>query len=540
MTTPTSTFLVRFEATNLSQYILDTDDLSVIRGASSQLDDVVDDLAKVAATIGATLVYGGASEALFSVASETQAKTAIEILQKLMTTKCNYATGVTGYEQWKDEPLRDCLTRLQTKLRREQLRRPTVIPPSSPHGQKACEIDGVRPAQTIIEKHPKGRREASAHTEQRWRKGRQLRTGYLKRIFGEDRIKRIETRDWEQSFEGFAKVSAAASSVSGSVKLPIESKMCVIHADGNKFGDCRNQIDSIEGLRAFSKLVETAMNATLAAALTELLTLGESVGVLPFHLLYRAGDELSLVLPARFGCAVIEKLLSEFSRHTTPQKAEPDELVLLWGKIGPKSLTLAVGAVFCDTHEPIQRAHDLARALVERAKGFIGDARDPASANVIEHAVIESGFVPADLSEYIGRTRSCVWKRSPSGPAGVLRDAPLTRDDFSRLTKDIERLKIANFPTTRMHAFAAAVRDASDTTNVVDQCWVLFKGIPEDIKVPSDLIPASRAACTTDGRHVRDWLDRRALWDYVPKPSTDSQTAPAPDRTTMPMNQEGR
>jgi hypothetical protein len=517
----TNRFLVRFAATNLFQYIMDTEDLSVGRGASSQLDHFVQTIecSLRAENLHPEPVYAGASEALFAFANHPEATRAVACIEDTLKEELRFATGIALWEEWKaDEALSVCLDRLETKLRREQLRRGTVVPPESPNGERECELDGVRPAEEEV-KHAEGRKQVSAHTAQRRTCGRTLRTGYLTRIFGENRLAGIDGDKWRQSFEDLEVLNGEPDTV----KTTVHGKMCVIHADGNKFGTCRSQVSSLRGLRQFSQVVEGSMAATLNQALAELFDLGVRHQILPFHLLYWAGDELSVVIPARFGCEIVCTLLSQFSEKIlTELNADSGHLR---NAIGMTPLTLAVGAVFCDTHEPIQRAERLAKALAEEAKKSVTCARDAQQGNVVEYAVIESGFLPATVDDYLARARSCTWKKHAGSREGILRDSALRGDEFKQLIADVRELKRLAFPGTRVHSFAATVRGATDEGALRSECWSLFQRVPREVDLPDRLRPGSEAACVPCGPFVKPWLDRRELWDYVLPPSAAPSTS---------------
>jgi hypothetical protein len=517
-------FLVKFAATNVYQYTLDTEDLSVIRGASNQLDDFVEKIPRVLEDAGITarIVYDGASEILLSVDTKPEADKAKTAISKLLNDELKGATGaVASVEIPSADMLPQAMIRLETELRRAQLAAPAVIPPPNCGGSKACEIEGVRPAGS---RKARGK-EVSDHTYERYKRGRRFRTRLLERIFDEQAVKVIDMTKWEQSFEGLKALNEG-----GAAKQAVRGKMCVIHADGNSFGGCRKKLTSLDGLTAFSKLVEQSLFETLRSSLTELLNRGktarfrrpkpepESEGVLPFHILYLAGDEFALVLPAAYGVRVARALLSGFS-STVSEKLKLPEFIAVRNAVDG-TLTLSVGMAACDTHEPIQRASALARDLCEGAKERVKAPFDAEEGNVIDFAIIESGFLPGGAEQHRRQSRTCEWNRKPAGPALPIRVEPLTRGAFSQLIEDVKTLKAADFPSSRMHRFCRLVRESPSEDALKKVCFETYERIPHEVReeikrVADSLLPKNLDDCAPDSSFVKSWFDRKAIWDYA-------------------------
>jgi len=503
-------FLVKFAATNLYDYVLDTEDLSVIRGASNQLDDFVGKVPGALKRAGITVevVYVGASEILLDV--DTNPDAAEEVIVKLLHDELKIATGAVASVELNDTKgdLAKSMIRLEAKLRRAQLASPSVIPPPKCIGSKACEIEGVRPAGS--HRARADREEVSDHTYQRYQRGREFRTRLLDQIFVDQSLAAVDTTEWEQSFEGLQTLNAGSTQ-------SLRSKMCVMHADGNSFGKCREHLTEARQLTDFSKLVEQSLFETLRNGLSSLLDRGKALGILPFHILYLAGDEFALVFPAVDAVRVARALLSGFSTAVAERLESPEYVSVKSAIKG--TLTLSVGMVICDTHEPIQRATALARDLCEGAKEHVKDAFAPEAGNVIDFAVIESGFLPGSAGQHRKQSRTCEWNTVSNGGSTLpIRVAPLTRVAFDHLVEGVKTLKEADFPTSRMHRFCRVIRESTTEKDMREACFATYQRIASEVKKKLDgkhIMPQSPADCSPASPFVISWFDRKAIWDYV-------------------------
>lgn len=214
--------LVRFVATNLFDYIFDTEELSVARAGSDDLDTNVRAVAEhIATTLGHSgkLVYAKAREALFYVQDPAKAAQVAEALEREFHRQLVMATGIAKWAEWTaGAELNACLIALEADIRREQLRRTTVVPPPQLDGTDPCEFDGLRPATTVLSRYPDGRPRVSAHTYDRYDRGRQQRTRILARLFKDDAPN--DMGRWKQSFTDLEKLNDEAPA-------SVRSKMCV-------------------------------------------------------------------------------------------------------------------------------------------------------------------------------------------------------------------------------------------------------------------------------------------------------------------------
>lgn len=512
--------LMRLAATNLFDYIFDTENLSVARASSYELEHLVDELVK--SVDGVDVVYVAASEALMVAPNEKSAETACGTMRDAFlggSSSLPCATAVLGrVALGEDASLATATARLENHLRRDQMRQASVVP-AGLAGTGPCELDGVRPAtETLHVGSAKYR--VSEHTHSRGRSGQAMRSTHAVDLLDEAAAD-TSIADWDQSFEGLAAFAAPG---------PVAGKMCVLHADGNRFSDYRSRLLQPDHLGLFAKAVREAQRLTLRDALRGLWQQASAQRCLPFHLLYWAGDEFSLVLPAAHGLAVARELLESFSGHLRAElEATPDELArrALVDALGAGALTLAVGMVFCDSHQPIRRATALAEALCEEAKKRFergADPNDPGTANVVDFVVIENGMVPDDLA--VHRSRHLA---RPDGTVAGMR--PLDLEQFIDLLDDVAALKRVKFPTGRGHAFVEAILSCADGADgerrLQEACakiyarvdWDLIDAVAQDspeIRARMGrLRPLSVESCAAASVFVASWPERCDLWDYV-------------------------
>ncbi len=435
-------WLVRFAVTNLLDYILDTEDLSVIRGSSVELDDFVKGQAQAIEDSGKGIrtIYAKASEMLISTHNETTTKWVVQELEnRFKKGDSRLATAASAIVNLPaGQLLESAIRELEAKLRRQQMCRPSVVPPERLDGSGACEIEGVRPADggSIWYKDARPRN-VSQHVKRRYEQGRLLRAGLVGLIFPQE-SENYGTDTWEQSFDDLETYNRpdeiepgtnAAVARSGSVC----GKMCVLHADGNKFNARRSSLEGTDALKEFASLVEDATKAALQASLGNLWDRAQVYKKMPFHLLYWAGDEFTLVLPAAYGVGAMTSLLESFSQTAEAEFAQRPKLATASQCLGG-TLTLAVGAVFCDTHEPIQRAHSLAQELAESAKRCVANPYDADQGNIADFIVIESGFLPEreHLAAHRKETLSAPWL---NGSLAIGR--PFVRNSLKKLVCDV-------------------------------------------------------------------------------------------------------
>ncbi len=524
--------LAKFALTNLLDYVHDTENLSVIRAASKQLDDVARAVGTTVLPTGA-LVYAASSEALFKL--DPSAEADLQAIADAVDDACRKAPYVTAVLKHVDpQPgwtLERSLACLDNQLRRAQMQQASVVP-GDLTGKGPCGLDGVRPATIEGCWVGDGKRLLSGHAASRLQSGRRQRGWRARQLFPRDVPDDVDMEEeagssWEESFEAFKHFSPEG---------PIASKMCVLHADGNRFGACRRRLTRVGDLTAFSTLVEAALTRTLQEALRDLWAQADAHKALPFHVLYWAGDEFSIVVPAAAGVAVAKKILTSFSqgvRDALGEIGDGDEHKRIDEATGEGALTLALGMLVCDSHQPIEAATAASRRLCERAKTALAEEGSEHRAaekaeNLVSFSVVESGSVAgADREEGHDTVRH-----------------PLTASGFCTLVDELSVLRLAGFSSGRAIALSAALAAPQGTPeeerSVRAATWKILSraawgdmeeaiqrkandpkenptkmGVDVALRTLRGLRPSSEGDCERDSQYVAPWPARRELWDYA-------------------------
>lgn len=520
---------VKLALTNLVEFMQDTENLSVVRASSKALDDLAKGVARV--IDGGHVVYAEGSEALIAFSSLPAARAGAAAIEGMLAAPADphkpetYCTAVVSVvEADPGESLVRSLDRLENGLRRDQMRQASVVP-GVMTGREECGLEGVRPA-TTYGWVGDGLRPLSGHVANRLVEGRRWRSWRAQQLFGEPAESEAPIEDgedraartvWDESFEGLARFAPPG---------PVAGKMCLLHVDGNRFGACRSGITSAEDLTALTVLVDDALRRSLEEALRHLWERAREAEALPFHILYWAGDEFGLVVPAAAGVATAEVILSTFSPSFTGALSvveDGEQRARLIRAIGGETLTLAIGMVVCDSHEPIDRADRASRRLCESAKAETGvdleRVRSAGAGNVIAFAVVESGMIPDAPSGYRA------WARSA-----------MAVGEFRDLVEDVRMLKWAGFPTGRLHALAGLLPSRASDVDLGSAAWEILSrvdwgalaaaieggrdGLGPEVAEDWErrlaaMRPPDNKACGVGSPYLDPWLTRRELWDYV-------------------------
>jgi hypothetical protein len=305
-----------------------------MRGASTQMDEFIQKglstaLRREIDDGSVLIVFAAASEALLYLPPDlAKADDVVERVEIGLVKGLEFATCSSAIVRFNETMTLACALReLETDLRLNQLRRPTLIPPhitDGTGGRKECELDGVRPVEvtedfmSADDKKKTGAKkktkwQLSHHTRDRLRGGRRLRTGLIGRVMEDDTSPdQHEASQWPRSFDDFG------SYQKGIDRFPeqIINKMCVMVVDGNKFNNARSNLGSLRAISEFSSIVSEATKAALRYALAPLWRTAKARHedrTLPFHILMLAGDEFALALPAAWAIDVISDLPDAFS-----------------------------------------------------------------------------------------------------------------------------------------------------------------------------------------------------------------------------------
>lgn len=165
-----------------------------------------------------------------------------------------------------------------------------------------------------------------------------------------------------------------------------EGMVALVHADGNGIGRwlAGANLDA-EAFRVFSNKLQQATKAaaraaTVAMCATDALA-GRSRNVLPMRPLVLGGDDVTLLIGARWALPWTRRFLEAFEEQTCELAVDGDAT--------PASFTAAAGVVFCKRSWPLAQAHALADELCSSAKRRLKAAGGPRGASgLLFHRVL--------------------------------------------------------------------------------------------------------------------------------------------------------
>ncbi len=393
---PERDFLCYVAATNFDWVIDDTAQLSVRRGASIFMREVVRRLPEWLERSGFTCepISTGASIGIYGIRGASRSKLEERLLELLRKGPSGGSSGEPGKYafdfsavryftfstalaevDWSDpeEDFPGLVDQLATQAAVGQMQGlslslegvvPGAVAPLPNDNRHACLWDGVRPATSIMKRRENGERKSyplSPSVQTRYLGGRRLHgredevVDHLKRNFiateTEKRIDRSYVFDLEQltDFSPEAEPFVRFSNLQG--------KMAVIHIDGNGFGNVKAGLKSKEAYREFDDRLQEDRRRFLIdlfdrwgeekAFLNDRL---EGVERCRFELLQWGGDEMLFIVPAWLGFPVLQQFFQqEYSWRGKP-------------------LTHSAGMVLCPRKTPIARAQRLAEELTDWCK----------------------------------------------------------------------------------------------------------------------------------------------------------------------------
>jgi hypothetical protein len=327
---------LRIEAVNLDYSVFDTNDISTIRGGSSLLLDVVSTLSDQPQFTALEKISVGASTGLYRIAANGNEIKAITQAVKDHFQKEPYsyfavfviATAIRK----QGESLSDLNNRLIAECALQQYQTPSFSFPSPDVTKEQCDFDGVRPAVEAIKAKDK---KASRAVYIRREKGRELRKSLYSRCSA-DNPQDIELPDHLEELAG-------------------NEDIALIHFDGNRFGNIRDDCFSEGDYREFDRLVQGIQEKAICDILKHAPKAG---GKIRFETLLWGGDEIELVIPASYAWKTLKLFFNAAS--TDPFRTQTGKQF---------NLTWSAGMVFCRHNLPILQVRRYANNLCSLAKG---------------------------------------------------------------------------------------------------------------------------------------------------------------------------
>jgi hypothetical protein len=157
--------------------------------------------------------------------------------------------------------------------------------------------------------------------------------------------------------------------------------------------------------------------------------LEDSSKPLPFEIIALGGDDIVVVVPARYGWALALHVLEEFERHVGVRKLQNELRERLVDSLRrPVALNLSAGLSIADVKYPVSSLFALAEGLLKEAKKL---ARET-DASTLCHLWLRAPVI----SEQAKALLSSLYKREESKPEGrILTARPYTVKQAERLTE---------------------------------------------------------------------------------------------------------
>jgi hypothetical protein len=420
---PVNGYYIRLEGLNIDAGVLDTDQLSTVRGAGLLLRRAALDAAKVVAAHPAgKAVSTGASigEFRLSAADPAAADALVSQLRTLLAEGdfAQLSFAVAAEPTYRERPPSDVQERALARIRFAQMRMPTLVPPPTNTAANvgACGWEGRRPADApkrIPRYKPDGTLEQEIavcrSVYDRYRYGLHQKH----RFYNDETGRQDDEGSYTNDLADLAYLPAARN---------LDGKVAVIYADGNRFSAIRGKCNGFADLERFDKQVRGHRRAFLDRLLARIAAdpaFNTKHGKRRIETLLWGGDELILVVPAWRGVQVLQHLFAATANAQflpEPKNKKDKQRQTPW------RLTHAAGIVFCRARTPIKRAQALARQLANGVKAQLKAAATGTTPdqllrstlhNAWDYAVLESVDFPTEdeLSDYFAHRYHSVANR---------------------------------------------------------------------------------------------------------------------------------
>jgi len=385
------TAYILVEGVNIYANLLDTNQLSIIRGGSFMLKDAIEYIAQDTNLKKClTPISTGASSGLFLVTNATDRTELADAIATKLNNHEQYCLLPFIVESCQAEDLLEAKKQLQAQLRCAQMQSLTFVPDVKDEKEAYApdQLEGRRIAikgqKKQVQSQEGESRELSHSVYKRLVYGRKLRqSAYFK---DETRKKCLDDYQFSDHFEDLA---------AHPHNRKLNGKIAVVYIDGNRFSQKQQTVlneasekkqDLIAAQQNFDQKIQDNRSEFLHTLLTTLIdeasdgrfnhaTLPDQK-IIRLETLLWGGDEMLFVLPAWLGFEFIQY----FFEHTQD-----------W-KVGNETLTHAAGIVFCSAKTPIRPIRDFAQSIAESVKEADGGRQQ----NAWNYRVLESIDCPSN------------------------------------------------------------------------------------------------------------------------------------------------
>lgn len=390
---------IKVEAVNFGNSILDTNQLSVVRGGSYALKQIIVDIEKrllEARIPNFTSITVGSSTGVFSCSKDAR-KSVLELIEKYLDspTTINSVTFIPNefFTFVVDDVVSDNYLNAKEQLyalgRFNQASRLSHSIPNFSSGVKSvCALNGFLPADSDNNKIKAAKdSNVSRSVDTRYQIGRKVRSDIYKdeqsSVFSKLQSIGIYS---ELSKEDIVDVTqfqfpSDLETLAGThPKMSLNGKIAVIYSDGNSFGKAQKKvIEKAENKVKAQQEFDLQLRLDRARYLVDLVSFLNSQGAtiveddqttIQLETLLWGGDEMTLVVPAWIGLATLKHYFDFHKDY----------------KICGQKLTFSAGIVFCSHKTPIRKAEQAAQSLADAIKDLPGGR----AGNFFDYMILES------------------------------------------------------------------------------------------------------------------------------------------------------
>jgi len=231
------------------------------------------------------------------------------------------------------------------------------------------------------------------------------------------------------------------TSIAGTARGSARGYIGLIYADGNDIGRYLEEITTPAEYRLFAHELETAVKEAVYGSLAQITQPcksrnedGREEVIHPFEVVYIGGDDLFLIVPGDVALEVACKICGKFEERF---------------KEG-LGLTMSVGVLISQAHNPIYFTHRVAGGLLKSAKR-LAKKREPAISAVDFLVITGDTSVGEGIEKYREQGYTGRFDRER------LTTRPFELESLGKMIKDIQELKGLGFPKSQLYQ----LRDAA-------------------------------------------------------------------------------
>ncbi|MEN9849037.1 MAG: hypothetical protein RL368_1777 [Pseudomonadota bacterium] len=490
------TYYLRMEGVNLGAVFDDTNQVSVIRGASFLLREATQQLPKYILPKTWKVISSGASIGLFSFEAENleQADKIKEYVVNHLNTneKFRHFSFVVDIQPATQEFPYDKEAVL-ARNRFHQMQQLSLVVPEKNHSENStteiCTLTNLTPAykKEVVGKEPQF---VSSSVKVRLKHGREQKQAFYNKETG------VEL-DFTQSLQDIADSTGQ-----------LKNKIAVLYLDGNKFSSIQEKhCTTPDALQEFDSFMQGKRREFLTALLQDCIIPDKGFfnhDLVRLETLLWGGDEMLLVVPANKGL----KLLQFFYEFTEGWEFEGNDL------------THAGGLVFCRAKTPIRRIRKFAQELADAVK------EKNRKENRFDYMVLESIDYPSESLEKL---------REKIFPDDLMQQYQVLKPFNSTMLGALQYLK-QYISRTQAYGIAHAItnKDEAEFEEKRERLRVVLNDLQDayNKKINTEIeeklkcaFPEQIDPAFPKQEKRWQWLHLVELWDYIEESET-SLTAP--------------